>query len=111
MKKLLLNKEYKIHIINSQVIPEAIIITKKIRKIASFAESSFIYTRLVNSEVRAICLYKLYEEKAKEFGIKKNILNKIYQYHQLFELLNPSDDILNYHTNISNLGYPFFISS
>ncbi|MGL4366993.1 MAG: polysialyltransferase family glycosyltransferase [Brevinemataceae bacterium] len=107
-KQIIEKKKYNIQIIASEAAPESIISVKKIRKMASLAGRSFVYTKIANPETRSTCLYKLYEEKAKALNLDKSVLEKIYQHHHLFEAFsNYSDKNLSY-IDIENLKEPFF---
>ncbi|MGL4388995.1 MAG: polysialyltransferase family glycosyltransferase [Brevinema sp.] len=88
-QRIIASKKYKIHIIQTDVIAEVIIGTKKIRKIASLAGMSYVYSKMSSPEIRNYCFHRTYEEKAKEIGVSKDVLKKIKKFHDFFDQINP----------------------
>ncbi|MGL4394284.1 MAG: polysialyltransferase family glycosyltransferase [Brevinema sp.] len=109
-QKIIARKKYKIQIIQTEVIAEVIVGTKKIRKIASLSGMSYIYTKMSSPEIRNYCFHRTYEEKAKEMGISPEVLKRIRKFHDFFDQINPlfnENDFTPDNKGLSNSFYNF----
>ncbi|MGL4560948.1 MAG: hypothetical protein ACRCV0_01495, partial [Brevinema sp.] len=109
-QKIITEKNYKIHIVSSEVLAEVIVETKKTRKIVSLCGFSYIYNKLSHPEIRDHCFHRTYEEKAKEIGVNKEVLKKIKQFHDFFDKVNPlfiETKGVSYHENINDSFFNF----